>query len=71
MLNTNFATRMQRHREALQEKGLRSVRILLIDKRRAGFADECRRQSLLLKNDAFEKETTEWLESVADYDGWQ
>ncbi len=71
MLNTNFAIRMQKHRVALQEKGLRSVRILLIDKRRAGFAEECRRQSLLLKNDVHEKETTEWLESVADCDGWQ
>lgn len=61
MLNTHFATRMQKHRVVLRETGLRSVRILLIDKRRAGFAEECRRQSLLLKNDAHEKETTEWL----------
>jgi hypothetical protein len=71
MLNANFATRIQKHRVALQETGLRPVRILLIDKRRAGFAEECRRQSLLLKNDTHEKETTEWLESVADCDGWQ
>ena len=71
MLNTNFATRMQKHRVVLRETGLRSVRILLIDKRRSGFAEECRRQSLILKNDTLETETTEWLESVADCDGWQ
>lgn len=71
MLNTNFATRMQRHRVVLRETGLRPVRILLIDKRRAGFAEECRRQSLLLKNDVLEKDTTEWFESVADCDDWE
>lgn len=71
MLNTNFATRMQRHRVTLQKTGLRPVRILLIDKQRTGFAEECRRQSLMLKNDFLEKETTQWLESVADCDGWE
>lgn len=71
MLNTNVAKRIQKHRVLLQQTGLRPVRILLIDKHRAGFAEECRRQSLLLKNDFLEKNTTEWLESVADCDGWQ
>lgn len=71
MLNTNFATRIQKHRMTLQKMGLRPVRILLIDKQRTGFAEECRRQSLMLKNDFLEKETTQWLESVAEKQGWQ
>ena len=71
MLNTNLATRIQKHRVTLQKTGLRPVRILLIDKQRTGFAEECRRQSLMLKNDFLEKETTQWLESVADCDGWE
>lgn len=71
MLNTNVAIRIQKHRVVLRETGLRPVRILLIDKQRTGFAEECRRQSLMLKNDSFEKETTQWLESIADCDGWQ
>lgn len=37
----------------------------------SSFAEECHRQSLLLKNDALEKNTAEWLESVADCDGWE
>lgn len=34
------------------------------------FFEECRRQSLLLKNDKQEQETQRWLESVADNEGW-
>jgi len=71
MLNTNLATRIQKHRVTLQKTGLRPVRILLIDKQRRGFAEECRRQSLMLKNDYLEKETIQWLENVADCDGWE
>ena len=39
--------------------------------RRAGSAEECRRQSLALKDDAQELETLEWLEAVSDRDGWK
>lgn len=40
-------------------------------KQRAGFAEECRRQSQLLQNDAHEQETTDWLENAGDRKGWQ
>jgi hypothetical protein len=50
---------------------MRPIQIWVPDTRRAGFAEECRRQSLLLQGDALETETLEWLESVADTEGWK
>lgn len=63
--------RVQKHRAALRESGLRPVQIWVPDTRREGFAEECRRQSQLVKSDAHERETTEWLAAVADHEGWQ
>ncbi|MFM9913731.1 MAG: antitoxin MazE family protein [Methylophilaceae bacterium] len=42
------AQRVQKHRAALKHAGLRPVQIWVPDTRRAGFAEECRRQSLLV-----------------------
>jgi len=47
------------------------VQIWVPDTRRAGFAEECRRQSRLLQGDAHERETADWLEAAADREGWQ
>jgi hypothetical protein len=45
--------RVKRRREALRAAGLRPVQIWVPDTRKAGFADECRRQSrLVVKADA-------------------
>lgn len=41
-------TRVHKHRIALREAGLRPVQISVIDTRQAGFAEECRRQCLLV-----------------------
>jgi hypothetical protein len=40
--------RVKRRREALRAAGLRPVQIWVPDTRKAGFADECRRQSRLV-----------------------
>ncbi|KAF0206301.1 MAG: hypothetical protein FD173_304 [Gallionellaceae bacterium] len=63
--------RVQKHRAALRESGLRPVQIWVPDTRREGFAEECRRQSQLVKNDAHENETAKWLAAVANHEGWQ
>lgn len=63
--------RVQKHRTALRESGLRPVQIWVPDTRRPGFAQECRRQSLLLQGDAQERETADWLLAAADREGWQ
>ena len=70
-MSTNTSERVQKHRQALRDAGMRPIQIWVPDTRRAGFAEECRRQSLLLQGDALEIETLEWLESVADTEGWK
>ena len=70
-MRTSTSERVQKHRAALRKSGLRPVQIWVPDTRRAGFAEECRRQSLLLQGDAHERETADWLEAAADRAGWQ
>jgi hypothetical protein len=70
-MRTSTSARVQKHRAALRESGLRPVQIWVPDTRRPGFAEECRRKSLLLHDDAHEQETTDWLEATADREGWQ
>ncbi|MDO8263174.1 MAG: antitoxin MazE family protein [Gallionella sp.] len=70
-MGTSTSARVQKHRAALREAGLRPVQIWVPDTRRAGFAEECHRQSKLLQGDAQERETADWLEAAADREGWQ
>lgn len=70
-MSATTSLRVQKHRAALRASGLRPVQIWVPDTRRAGFAEECRRQSLSLRNDAYEHETLEQLAAVADTEGWQ
>ncbi|WP_035383496.1 antitoxin MazE family protein [Ferriphaselus sp. R-1] len=65
------SVRVQKHRAGLREAGLRPVQIWVPDTRRAGFAEECRRQSLLLQDDAHELASITWLETASDREGWQ
>lgn len=68
---TSSAERVQKHREGLRAAGMRPVQIWVPDTRRESFALECKRQSLLLKNDPLEVKIQNWLQAVADTDGWQ
>jgi hypothetical protein len=68
---SNIAARVQKHRQALRAAGLRPIQIWVPDTRRRGFAAECRRQSLSLRDDPHEAETLEWLDKVADQDDWK
>ena len=70
-MRASTSARVQKHRAALREAGLRPVQIWVPDTRRTGFAEECRRQSRLLQDDAHEHETADWLEAAADREGWQ
>jgi len=65
------AERVQKHRDAMRAAGLRLVQIWVPDSRRPGFAEECRRQSLMLHDDAHEKEMLDLLEANADREGWE
>jgi hypothetical protein len=63
--------RVQRHRDRLRAAGLRPVQIWVPDTTSPGFAQECRRQSRLLREDPLERETLEWLATAADTSGWE
>jgi hypothetical protein len=69
-LSANIVERVKRHRDGLRAAGLRPVQIWVPDTRRPGFAEECRRQSLLLRDDPHEREILDWIEAVADTEGW-
>jgi len=58
-------------REALRSAGLRPVQIWVPDTRRPGFAEEARRQSLLLRDDPEEQATLDWIDEVAEKQDWQ
>ena len=63
--------RVRKHRQALRAAGLRPIQIWVTDTRRSGFAAECRRQSLSLRDDLHERDTLTWLGQVADTDDWR
>jgi len=63
--------RVQKHRDALRASGLRPIQIWVPDTRRPDFAEECRRQCLVVKKDPQEREVISWLESIADTEGWE
>ncbi|EQD66942.1 hypothetical protein B1A_04624 [mine drainage metagenome] len=65
------ATRVSRHRQVLRKAGLRPVQLWVPDTRASGFADECRRQSALLLDDAHDRATLHWIEDVSSAAGWK
>jgi hypothetical protein len=65
--------RVQKHREALRQAGLRPVQIWVPDTRRANFAQECERQvKLVAAADQLERGAMDALmdDSLADVEGW-
>lgn len=68
---TPLSFRVQRHRNGLRAAGLRPLQIWVPDTRRPGFAAECRRQSLLVRDTPQEQGTMDWLDAVRDIEGWE
>ena len=67
----SLTERVRNHRNTLRAAGLRPVQIWVPDTRREGFADECRRQSLSLRDDPNEKDVLDFIDAAADTDGWE
>lgn len=69
-MSTPVAERVQKRRNALRAAGLRPVQIWVPDTRRSGFADECRRQSLVVAAaDATDPDLNTFLDAaLADLD---
>lgn len=70
-MSRDISERVQRHRAALRKAGLRPIQLWVPDARQPGFAEECRRQSLSIAKDPLEAETLEFLQTIADRDGWR
>jgi hypothetical protein len=68
---SNTSERVRKQRKLLRSAGLRPIQIWVPDTRRPGFAEECRRQSLLLIDDRPELDTLRWLDRIADRDDWK
>ena len=62
--------KMQRYRDRLKDAGLRLVQIWVPDTRSKNFAAEVRRQSLLVSTSPDEYEVMNFIDAVADTDGW-
>ncbi|HOV84883.1 MAG TPA: antitoxin MazE family protein [Syntrophobacteraceae bacterium] len=63
--------KMQRYRERLRSAGLRPVQVWVPDTSAPGFAEEARRQSLLVSRSPSEEEALDFIEAAADTDGWK
>lgn len=63
--------RDQKHQVQLYGEVFQRIQISFSDTRQFSFAEECRRQSLMLKNDPLESEINEWLDEVRDTKGWK
>jgi Antitoxin MazE-like len=65
------AARVRKHREKMRRAGMKLLQIWVPDPTQKGFAAECRRQSLLLRNDPHEHEILAEIEAIADTEGWK
>lgn len=72
MGTTHVNARVQKHRDARRMAGLRPVQIWVPDTRRPGFAEECRRQCLLVTQaDSADTAMQQFMdEALADVSGW-
>jgi Protein of unknown function (DUF3018) len=62
---TPVSIRVRKRRDELRKAGLRPVQIWVPDTRRPGFADECRRQSLVVAaSDASDRELDAFLDAA-------
>jgi hypothetical protein len=71
IMKTKISERVQKHRAGLRAAGLRPVQIWVPDTRRSGFAEECRKQSLLVRGDPQEADVLTWLEAAGDREDWE
>ncbi|SAL03491.1 Antitoxin MazE [Caballeronia calidae] len=66
-----ISERVSKRRAALRKAGLRPIQIWVPDTSAPGFAEECRRQSLMLRDDPHEQEIMDFLDAAADREGWE
>jgi hypothetical protein len=67
----NVSERVKRRRDRLRAAGLRPIQIWVPDTRLPGFAEECRRQCRVVRDDPHEADVLDWLDAAAAMDGWE
>lgn len=68
--NSN-ARHVRNYRMRMRRAGLRLIQLWVPDTRARGFAEECRRQSLVAAGEeALERDTDAWLDATRDTEGW-
>lgn len=65
------AERVRKHRAKMRRAGMKLLQIWVPDPDQPGFAEECRRQSLLVRDDPLEKQILEEIAAIADLRGWK
>jgi hypothetical protein len=70
-MKSSVASRVEKHRAGLRHKGLKPVQLWVPDTGSKGFAKECNRQALLVKNAENENELNDFIEDTADLRGWE
>ncbi len=70
MANSPVSRRVGDHRRRLRAAGFRLVQIWVPDTRRPGFADMCRKESLMLRGDPNEAATLASIAEFSDIEGW-
>jgi hypothetical protein len=65
------AARVRRHRDKMRRAGMKLLQIWVPDPTQPGFAEEVRRQCLLLRDDPHEQEILDEIAAVADFRGWK
>jgi hypothetical protein len=68
---SSVARRVKQYRDKMEAAGLRPLQIWVPDTKRPGFAAECRRQSLVLRDDPAERDMQDWIDAAFDTEGWQ
>jgi len=72
-MSTNHITNAdsaRRYRARMVAQGFRQIQIWVPDTRSPRFAEECRRQSLMVANDPAENAIMDELEAIQDDSGW-
>lgn len=65
------AERVQRHRNALRELGLKPMQIWVYDTKRPNFLDECKRQCFVVSEADKLNNIHQFMEeALIDVDGW-
>lgn len=60
--------RVQRHRDALRQRGFRPIQIWVPDTRTPEFVEEARRQSLAVNAVDEQDGIMDWIEAVSEFD---